>query len=1027
MIGFLPNLRLLILYFSIEGAKLIVLNYFCAYNYSPMPTSIFSLISRKFYFDDTAFINLMKKRIYNVLLIASNYDSFVLEGDGRIDEQIFNEYVSLSLRYPPQFIQVPTEQEAMQVLKEQNIDLIITMLSMGKTETFDTAKRIKSHYPDIPIVVLTSFSREVSITIANEDHSAIDYVFSWLGNADILLAIIKLIEDKMNADHDILDVGVMAILLVEDSKRFYSSYLPNIYKIIFKQSKSFMTEGLNEHQMMLRMRGRPKILLATNYEEAVFYYEKYKNNLLGIITDTSYPRNGVLDKKAGFRLVDKVKRGDEFMPILMQSSDISNQSLAREKRVGFIHKHSKTLSIELRNFIMAYFAFGDFLFIDPETKKEIARASDLKSLQRRIFEIPDASLEYHVYRNHISKWLNARALFPLAELFGDLRPNDFKDLDEIRRFIFDAIATFRLNKARGIIAEFNRDSFDEYLSFTRVGQGSIGGKARGLAFLDSLIKRNRLLDKWPGVIVSIPRTVVLGTDIFDEFMEDNNLYKVALSDASDEEILEQFVSARLPFRLHEDLYTFISVVKKPIAVRSSSLLEDSYYQPFAGIYSTYMLPNFIDDERLTIENLSNAIKSVYASAFYHDSKSYMTATSNVIDEEKMAIVLQEVTGSKYGERFYPTLSGVARSINFYPIDPEKSEDGIANIALGLGKYIVDGGLTLRFSPKYPKKILQLSVPDLALRETQKHFYSLDLRPGSFTPTTDDSSNLLRLSVAEAEPDGSLRNIVSTFDYETNMLREGMFGKGRRVVTFSNILNHNVFPLADILANLLETGEKEMSKPIEIEFAVELNRIKGNPSLFNVLQIRPIVDNREAIEAHLEEVEQKDTLIYTHHALGDGMVNDVFDIVYIRPESFNPAENLLTAEKVGHINEKFVAEKRNYILVGPGRWGSSDPWLGIPVKWPQISAARVIVESGLEHYRIDPSQGTHFFQNLTSFRVGYFTINPFIDDGFYDLDFLSQQPAFYEDDVIRHIRFNNPLTVMIDGKKNLGVIMKPEED
>lgn len=1006
---------------------MIVLTYFCNYNHLHMPTSIYSLISRKFYFDDTAFINLMKKRIYNVLLIASNYDSFVLEGDGRIDEQIFNEYVSLSLRYPPQFIQVPTEQEAMQVLKEQNIDLIITMLSMGKTETFDSAKRIKSRYPAIPIVVLTSFSREVSITVASEDHSAIDYVFSWLGNADILLAIIKLIEDKMNADHDILDIGVMAILLVEDSKRFYSSYLPNIYKIIFKQSKSFMTEGLNEHQMMLRMRGRPKILLATNYEEAVFYYEKYKNNLLGIITDTSYPRNGELDKMAGFRLVDKVKRGDEFMPILMQSSDLSNQFLAREKRVGFIHKHSKTLSIELRNFIMNYFAFGDFLFVDPETRKEIAHASDLKSLQQRIFEIPDSSLEYHVYRNHVSKWLNARALFPLAELFGDLRPDDFKDLDEIRRFIFDAIATFRLNKARGIIAEFNRDSFDEYLSFTRVGQGSIGGKARGLAFLDSLIKRNRLLDKWPGVIVSIPRTVVLGTDIFDEFMEDNNLYKVALSNASDEEILEQFVSARLPFRLHEDLYTFISVVKKPIAVRSSSLLEDSYYQPFAGIYSTYMVPNFIDDERLTIENLSNAIKSVYASAFYHDSKSYMTATSNVIDEEKMAIVLQEVTGSRYGERFYPTLSGVARSINFYPIDPEKSEDGIANIALGLGKYIVDGGLTLRFSPKYPKKILQLSVPDLALRETQKHFYSLDLSPGSFTPTTDDSSNLLRLTVAEAEPDGSLRNIVSTFDYETNMLREGMFGKGRRVVTFSNILNHNVFPLAEILATLLETGEKEMSKPIEIEFAVELNRVKGNPSLFNVLQIRPIVDNREAIEAHLEEIEEIDTLIYAHHALGDGMVNNVFDIVYIRTESFNPAENLHTAEKVGRINEKFVAENRNYILVGPGRWGSSDPWLGIPVKWPQISAARVIVESGLEHYRIDPSQGTHFFQNLTSFRVGYFTINPFIKDGFYDLDFLSAQPAFYEDEVIRHVRFNNPLTVMIDGKKNLGVILKPEED
>lgn len=990
-----------------------------------MQSSPYALLAKKFYFDDTAFINLMKKRIYNVLLIASNYDSFVLEGDGRIDEQIFIEYVSLSLRYPPQFIQVSSEAEAMKVLENQNIDLIITMLSMGKSENFDSAKRIKAQYPQKPIVVLTSFSREVTLTLANEDLSVIDYVFCWLGNADILLAIIKLIEDRMNAENDVKEVGVQVILLVEDSIRFYSSYLPNIYKIIFKQSKAFMTEGLNEHQMMLRMRGRPKILLATNYEEAVSCYEKYKNNLLGIITDTSYPRNGREDLQAGIRLVEKVKRDDEFMPILMQSSDLANSEVARSLRVGFLHKQSKTLSIELRNFIKQYFAFGDFVFVDPDTRLEVARAADLKALQQKIFEIPDNSLAYHIYRNHVSKWLYARALFPLAELFRDLRPGDFSDLDEIRRFIFDAIATFRLNKARGIIAEFNRESFDEYLSFTRVGQGSIGGKARGLAFLDSMIKRNRLLDKWPGVIVTIPRTVVLGADIFDEFMEDNNLYKIALSDLSDEEILDHFIAGRLPFRLHEDLYTFISVVNKPIAVRSSSMLEDSYYQPFAGIYSTYMVPNFVNDERMTIENLSNAIKSVYASAFFRDSKSYMTATSNVIDEEKMAIVLQEVTGTQYGDRFYPTLSGVARSINFYPIDPEKPEDGIANIALGLGKYIVDGGLTLRFSPRYPRKVLQLSTPEFALRETQKHFYALDLRPGTFMPSTDDSSNLQRLNIRDGESDGSLKNIISTFDYESNMLRDGMFGSGKRIVTFSNILTHNVFPLAEILATVLETGQREMSKPVEIEFAVDLNRPKGTPALFNLLQIRPIVDNREAIEAHLEDVVEKDAVIYAHHALGNGIIRDVYDIVYVKPESFNPAANKETALRVGKLNENFLSEKRNYVLVGPGRWGSNDPWLGIPVKWPQISAARVIVESGLEHYRIDPSQGTHFFQNLTSFRVGYFTINPFLKDGHYDLDFLASQNPFYEDEVIRHIRFEQPLVIMIDGKKNLGVVMKPQ--
>ncbi|GAB1403782.1 PEP/pyruvate-binding domain-containing protein [Lentimicrobium sp.] len=988
-----------------------------------MPDSPNSLLTRKFYFDDTAFSNLMKKRIYNVLLIASNYDSFILEGDGRIDEQLFVEYVSLNLRYPPQFIQVASEEEAMEVLRTQNVNLIITMLSMGKAENFDSARRIKASYPDKPIVVLT-FSREVSLTLATEDTSAIDYVFSWLGNADILLAIIKLIEDRMNADNDVKVVGVQVILLVEDSIRFYSSYLPNIYKIIFKQSKSFMTEGLNDHQMMLRMRGRPKILLATSYEEAVALYDRYKNNLLGIITDTSYPREGKEDPEAGVRFVQKVKQDDEFIPILMQSSDISNADIAKNLRVGFLHKHSKTLSIELRNFIIQYFAFGDFVFIDPLTKEEVSRAADLKALQQKIFEIPDDSLSYHVYRNHVSKWLYARALFPLAELFRDLRPDDFASLDEIRRFVFDAIASFRLNKARGIIAEFNRDSFDEYLSFTRVGQGSIGGKARGLAFLDSMIKRNQLLDRWPGVAVTIPKTVVLGADIFDDFMEENELYKVALSDHSDEEILDHFVAARLPFRLHEDLSTFISVISKPIAIRSSSMLEDSYYQPFAGIYSTYMVPNFADDERLTIENLSNAIKSVYASAFFHDSKAYMRSTSNVIDEEKMAIVLQEVSGTRFNDRYYPSFSGVARSINFYPIAPEKSEDGIVNIALGLGKYIVDGGITLRFSPKYPRKSLQLSSPDLALRETQKHFYALDLRPGSFVPSTDDSSNLLRLNIEDAEADGALHHLVSTFDYESNMLRDGMLTRGKRVVTFSNILLHNVFPLADILSTLLETGQREMGKPVEIEFAVDMNQPKGSPSLFNVLQIRPIVDSREAISANLDEISRDDILIFARKALGNGMTNNISDFIYIKPDTFNPAQNSHTANRIGALNEQMLAQRRGYILVGPGRWGSADPWLGIPVKWSQISAARVIVESGLRHYRIDPSQGTHFFQNLTSFGVGYFTINPFLNDGSYDLDFLNQLPAVYEDEVIRHVRFDKEVVVYIDGKKNLGVVMKP---
>lgn len=987
--------------------------------YRPNP-----LRAPKYYFSDTSFNTLMRKRIYHVLLVSSAYDAFILEDDGRIDEQIFNEYVSLNLRYPPQFILASSKEEAIRIIKEENIDLVITMLSLEKTDTFELAGTIKSAFPEIPIVVLTPFSREISLKIEKLDKKGIDYVFSWLGNADILMAIIKLIEDRMNVEHDVKEVGVQTILLVEDSIRFYSSYLPNIYKIIFKQSLKFMTEGLNEHQKMLRMRGRPKILLATTYEDALAYYEQYKHNLLGVITDLSYKREGEIDKYAGIRLCERIKEDDKFMPLLLQSSDAESENLAKETKVGFINKHSKTLSYELRNFIFEYFAFGDFVFVKPEDGSEVMRASDLKSFQGILFQVPDDSLEYHITRNHFSKWFRARALFPLADLIRDLRVEDFKNLDEVRRFMFDAIASFRLNKARGIIAEFYRDSFDEYYTFTRIGEGSIGGKARGLAFLDSLIMRNKILDKYRDVLVTIPRTVVLTTDVFDEFMEENKLYSIALSEhVSDQEILDKFIAARLPFRIHEDLYTFISVIHNPIAVRSSSLLEDSHYQPFAGIYSTYMIPFVRNDERLMIEMLSEAIKSVYASAFFKDSKAYMTATLNVIDEEKMAIVLQEVCGERYGDHFYPSFSGVARSINFYPIEPEKAEDGIANVALGLGKYIVDGGLTLRFSPKYPKKILQLSSPEMALKETQRTFYALDLDASRFKPTLDDGANLVHLKIGQAEKDNSIRQVASTYDFNNQVLRDGLLHEGKKLITFANILLHNVFPLAEILDLILNIGQREMNKPVEIEFAVNLSRKKGESHIFNLLQIRPIVDNKENVAVDLGNREDEKTLIYSESALGNGHIQNIRDLVYVKPQSFDPARSLHIGEEIGRLNEQFVEKHINYVLIGPGRWGSTDPWLGIPVKWPQISAARVIVESGLENYHIDPSQGTHFFQNLTSFRVGYFTINPHINQGFYDLDFLDKQAAAYESEFIRHIRFEAPLVIKIDGRKSLGLIEK----
>ncbi|MCF8298886.1 MAG: hypothetical protein K9J13_15160 [Saprospiraceae bacterium] len=977
----------------------------------------------KYFFPDTAFQLLMKRRIHKVLLICSNYDAFLLEEDGRIDEQIFNEYVSLNLRYPPQFIHASNIESAFQKLEEENIDLVITMLSTGDIAPFELSKKIKLNYPIIPIVVLTPFSREVSLEIDNQDFTFIDYIFSWLGDADILLAIIKLIEDKMNVEYDVNEVGVQVIILVEDSIRFYSSYLPNIYKIIFTQSKKYMTEGLNEHEQMLRMRGRPKILLATTYEEAVQMYNKYKLNLLGIISDINYNREGESDEEAGIKLCKMVRNEDVLLPFLLQSSQGHYEEIAKKLGVGFINKNSKSLSFELREYIIKNFAFGDFVFLDPKTNLEINRAFDLQSFQQKLFEISDETLRYHISRNHFSKWLNARALFPIAEIFKYLRIEHFNDLDDIRRYIIDTIANYRHSKGRGVIAKFYKESFDEYLIFSRIGDGSLGGKARGLAFIESLLKRNNLIDKYPDILITIPRTVVLTTDVFDEFMEENQLYDIALSNLSDSEILNHFVKSNLPFRIHEDLLAFLSVIDNPIAIRSSSLLEDSHYQPFAGIYSTYMIPNIKDNERIMVDLLCSSIKSVYASVYFKDSKAYMAATKNLIDEEKMGIVLQEVCGSQYKDSFYPTISGVARSLNFYPIHPEKQADGIANIAFGLGKHIVDGGVNLRFSPKYPKKIIQLSSPQMALRTTQKEFYALDLSPESYKVSTDDSINLKKFKIKDIKDKAQLKHVASTYDINNNIIRDGVNFEGRKLITFSNILKHNTFPLAEILDTLLKVGQKEMNNPIEIEFAVDLNVPKGNPIIFSFLQIRPIVESNDSIKVNIDNIKVENTIVTSESSLGNGVIKGIYDLVYVKPETFNAAKSTEIALQVEMINNKFIEADKNYILIGPGRWGSSDPWLGVPVKWPQISAARLIVESGLKNYRIDPSQGTHFFQNLTSFQVGYFTINPYVNDGFYDVDYLNTFKAEFENEFIRHIKFEKPLVIKIDGRKNKGVILK----
>ena len=987
-------------------------------------------------FSHTAFNLLMQKRIRRVLIISSNYDFFMLEEDGRIDEQIFNEYVSLNLRYPPVFIKATNAKEAFRIMKGGDINLVIEMLNLGEDDAFTLAKRIKGKYDHVPIVVLTHFNREVSLRLQKEDMTAIDYVFCWLGNADLLLAIIKLLEDRMNASYDIDVVGVQCIILVEDSIRYTSTYLPELYRIVMQQSRNFMKEALNEHQKMLRMRGRPKILLATTYDEAMALYGAHKENLLGIITDVSFKKGDKRDQeeKLGVRLVEKLRQDDPHLPVLMQSSDLSNAEVAEKLGVGFLHKYSKSLSHQLRNYIIQNFAFGEFIFVNPETLAEVGRAVDLQALQRKILEVPDEVLSYHVDRNHFSKWLNARAIFPVAQLFKYLQKDDFPGLDEIRSYLHDAISSYRISKGRGIIAKFDKNSFDAYTTFSRIGEESIGGKARGLAFINSVIDKHQLFNKYPNVLIKVPKSVVLSTDVFDEFMEMNDLYKIGLSDLPDEEILAYFVSSKLPGWLHQDLYAVISVSRVPIAVRSSSKLEDSHYQPFAGIYSTYMIPVDKQDQAHTMELLTSAIKSVYASVYFKESKAYIEATSNVIDEEKMGIVLQEVCGTRHGDHYYPTLSGVARSINFYPIAPEKTEDGIARVAFGLGKYIVDGGISLHFSPTYPKKILQLSSTKQMLRDTQKQFYALSLKEGSYRPSTDDAVNLTRLKISDAEKDQGLRHVASVYDYQSDVVRDGLNYEGKRIITFAGILQHDTFPLAAILKELLEIGQKEMNLPIEIEFAVNMDVPEGHPYVFSFLQIRPIVETDQSSMIDMGELKMDEAILYSESALGNGEFTGIRDFVYVKPDSFNAAGSKDIAASMEELNRTFreqtdpvTGKSRGYVLVGPGRWGSSDPWLGIPVKWSQISEARIIVESGLENFRIDPSQGTHFFHNLTSFRVGYMTINPFINDGHYDPAFLDALPAVWEDDFIRHVQFNGELTIRIDGKTNRGVVMKPAGD
>ena len=964
---------------------------------------------------DTPFARLMTKRIYNVLLIATRYDAFTLEDDGRVDELIFNEYTSLSLRYPPRFTRVTDEEAALAELENHNYELVIVMPNMAGRDIFAAAASIKERYPDLPIVVLTPFSREVRERIAQADLTAIDYVFAWLGNPELLLAIIKLIEDKWNADDDLAEVGVQSILLVEDSVRFYSSALPHLYRIVLEQSREFSKEALNEHLKTLRMRGRPKIMLARSFEEAMQVLENYGVNLLGIVSDMSFMRNGEKDALAGYALAKMVKERDAHLPFILESSEAGNANYAKRLGVPFIHKNSKTYPQDLRQIIMDQFGFGDFIIRDPQTGKEILRITNLKDLQQNLYNIPDEALRNHLSHNHFSRFFYSRAMFPPAELLKRVDVSEYAEMDEARRFIFDIIVEYRRIKNSGVVAEYRKDRFDAYSNFARIGNGSLGGKGRGLAFMGTLVAGHPRLDD-DRICVNIPRTVVICTDIFDEFMERNGLYPIALSDSSDAEILAAFERGVLPEALLDDLLALFDVVAHPIAVRSSGVLEDAHYQPFAGVYATYMVPR-VSDKQAMLAMLRSAIKAVYASVFFKDSKAYMTATQNLIDQEKMAIVLQEVVGSEHGQYFYPTLSGVARSINFYPVGEEKPEDGVAKVALGLGAYIVDGGKSLRFCPAYPHNILQLSELRTVLREGQKEFFALDLSMLGQAPETDTEYNIRHLPVAAADDPETLRYAFSTLSLEDQRLTPGGTGAGRRVVTFSNILEYDAFPLARVISDLLRIGSRGMGRPVELEYAMD---IREGKAYFYLLQIRPIVDVSEETELTPDDL-SRPALISSTSVLGNGMVEDVHYILYVRSDRFDALRSRDIAAEIGNINEQLTARGESYVLVGPGRWGSSDPALGIPVKWSHISGAKAVVECGLEDFRVDASEGTHFFQNLTSFGVGYFTIRPYQGDGTFDEARLNALPAEYESHSLRLVKFPTPLFIKMDGRHSRGIV------
>ena len=972
------------------------------------------------------FQNLMRLRIRDILLVSSLYDLYLFEEDGRLYELIRNEYQGLNLSHSPELTRVSSGNEAISLAKEESrFDLIITTLHIEDMHPLNFAKQAKRSGLNIPIVLLAHDNKELKYLLLNPEINVFDKVFIWQGDFRIIIAMIKYFEDKLNVEHDSKIVGVQSVIFIEDNVRYYSSFLPIIYTEMLKQSQRLISEGINLTHKFLRMRARPKILLCSTYEEAWDYYSEYKELILGIISDIDFPRERKQDSKAGLRFAGEVKKEHPDIPILLASTNPKNQIEAQNAGVSFILKDSPTLLNELRQFMNQYFSFGDFIFRTTD-KSEVARASNLKGLEDALRIVPADSILFHAERNHFSNWLKARTEFWLAHQLRPRKVSDYSSVEELREDLINSLSHYRYLRQRGIITDFNKDTFDPQSSFARIGGGSLGGKARGLGFVNTLINDYNVRNTFENVDISVPPAVVIGTEVFDRFIDDNNLRSFALNCSDDAEITKRFLEAeKFPEDILGDLAAFVRLIHSPLAVRSSSLLEDSQYHPFAGVYETYMLPNNQANPLVRLNDLLNTIKRVYASTFYQAAKNYIKLTSYRLEEEKMAVIIQKMVGNKHNNRYYPNFSGVAKSYNFYPLAPQKSTDGVVSVALGLGKWVVDGGLTVRFCPKYPNDLIQFYSAKNALDNSQHQFYALKLDDvNRFLETTHDTL-VETFDLSVAENDGTLNSVGGTYSHDNDAIYDGLGRSGLRLVTFGPVLKNKMFPLAQIIELLLDMGTWGMGTPVEIEFAVNQFPSSGMKKEFGVLQMRPLVISQDVEEISLEENNVDHLICQSHQVLGNGLIHDIYDVVLVDYHNFDRAKSRDVAAEVSLFNNQMVAQRRPYLLIGVGRWGSLDPWLGIPVAWEQIAGARAIIETSFKDMTVEPSQGSHFFQNITSFMIGYFTVNGSSNKSFVDWDWLLKQEPVEVKEYTRLIRFNNPIIIKMNGHQNRGIILKPE--